>query len=109
MGYLVCQDNLESQARKGNLATSTSKEFQGNLEIKVCLVHLEPQASKESQVFMEHQDIQDRKEKEVTCHSLECQGPQGRKVKRVSKVSQGAQVEACLVDQVHREIPVFQE
>lgn len=66
MGYLACQDCLEFQAKKGNLATTMPKDFLVHLVLKVALAHLEAEVIMECQVPQEHQVRQARKGREVT-------------------------------------------
>lgn len=109
LGCLAYQDSLEFQARKVNLATSTPKDFQDHLDLKVCLVHPDTRVIMEHQVPQVHQVYEDRKEKVVRCHFLGTQGYQDVKVTRGSQVSQASLVGACPVSQVHMAFLVPQD
>lgn len=105
--YLACQDSRDFQAKKGNLATSTSKDFLDHQEIKDSLAYWEAQVIRGHQVPQDHQVFQDRKGKEAACQFLDSRGYQEGKVKRGSQDSQAPQLGAFRASQVHKVVLVI--
>lgn len=74
LGYLACQDSQDFQAKRGNLATSTSEDLLDHLELKDRVAHQEAQAIMGRRVPQDHQVFRDRKGKQAACQFLDSRG-----------------------------------
>lgn len=109
LGYLASQVNRESQARKETQGTYMAQDFLVPLDLKVALVNLEAQDTKEDQVLQGHRVYQDRKESEVTSQCVEGLESGERKVIRVSQARQVFREEVCLVSPDNQVVQVLQD